>query len=129
MNKFESKLERHYRNLSEIYRVNYEFSIQIAEALMTIQGVTTEMISDLMAYHERNGATETFTRSMNRILIMEKKLGELSEINTENYTLTLINRRLNQRNIYLENRVKELEGQQNMSIAFESFELPLTPEL
>lgn len=125
----ESKLERHYRNLSEIYRANYEFSIQIAEALMTIQGVTTEMISDLMAYYDRNGATETFTRSMNRILIMEKKLGELSEINTENYTLTLINRRLNQRNIYLENRVKELEGQQNMSIAFESFELPLTPEL
>lgn len=126
---FESKLERHYRNLSEIYRANYEFSIQIAEALMTIQGVTTEMISDLMSYYDRNGATETFTRSMNRILIMEKKMGELSEINTENYTLTLINRRLNQRNIYLENRVKELEGQQNMSIAFESFELPLTPEL
>lgn len=125
----ESKLEHHYRNLSEIYRANYEFSIQIAEALMTIQGVTTEMISDLMSYYDRNGATETFTRSMNRIIIMEKKLGELSEINTENYTLTLINRRLNQRNIYLENRVKELEGQQNMSIAFESFELPLTPEL
>lgn len=125
----ESKLERHYRNLSEIYRANYEFSIQIAEALMTIQGVTTEMISDLMSYYDRNGATETFTRSMNRIIIMEKKLGELSEINTENYTLTLINRRLNQRNIYLENRVKELEGKQNMSIAFESFELPLTPEL
>lgn len=121
-------LERHYRSLSECYRVNYEFSVEVAEALMSIQGVTTEMISDLMAYHERNGSTENFQRSMNRILLMESKLGRLSEINTENYTLNLVNRRLSKRNIYLEARVVELEGQQNMSTAFESFELPLTPE-
>lgn len=120
--------EQHYRNLSELYRANYEFSIRVAESLMTIQGVTTEMISDLMAYHERNGSTENFQRSMNRILVMESKLGQLSEINTENYTLGLINRRLAKRNLYLEARVVELEGQQNMSTAFESFELPETPE-
>jgi hypothetical protein len=120
--------ERHYRDLSELYRVNYEFSVEVAEALMSIQGVTTEMISDLMAYHERNGSTENFQRSMNRILLMESKLGRLSEINTENYTLNLVNRRLSKRNLYLEARVVELEGQQNMSTAFESFELPLTPE-
>lgn len=120
--------EKHYRNLSELYRANYEFSVSVAEALMTIQGVTTEMISDLMAYHERNGSTDNFKRSMNRILVMEGKLGQLSEINTENYTLTLINRRLAKRNLYLEARVVELEGQQNMSTAFESFELPETPE-
>ena len=120
--------ERHYRDLSELYRVNYEFSVEVAEALMSIQGVTTEMISDLMAYHERNGSTENFQRSMNRILLMESKLGRLSGINTENYTLNLVNRRLSKRNLYLEARVVELEGQQNMSTAFESFELPLTPE-
>jgi hypothetical protein len=120
--------ERHYRDLSELDRVNYEFSVEVAEALMSIQGVTTEMISDLMAYHERNGSTENFQRSMNRILLMESKLGRLSEINTENYTLNLVNRRLSKRNLYLEARVVELEGQQNMSTAFESFELPLTPE-
>lgn len=121
--------EKYYRDLSELYRANYEFSIRVAEALMTIQGATTEMISDLMAYHERNGSTDNFQRSMSRILLIENKLADLSEINTENYTLSLINRRLQKRNIYLEARVVELEGQQNMSTAFELFELPLTPEV
>lgn len=124
----ESNIERHYRNLSEVYKSAYNISLEVPEALMTIQGVTTEMISDLIAYHERNGTTETFTRSMNRLLVLESYLGILSQINTESYTLNLINRKLRERNLYLESRVVELEGQQNMSTAFESFELPLNPE-
>ena len=123
----ETNLERHYRNLSDVYQTAYHESTEVSESIMKIQGVMTEMISDLLAFQERNGATESFTRSMNRILVIESSMGLLSKINTESYTTNLINRRLNLRNIYIESRVKELEGQQNMSIEFESFDLPIIP--
>jgi len=123
----ETNLERHYRNLSDVYQTAYYESTEVSESIMKIQGVMTEMISDLLAFQERNGATESFTRSMNRILVIESSMGLLSKINTESYTTNLINRRLNLRNIYIESRVKELEGQQNMSIEFESFDLPIIP--
>ena len=91
---YQSKLETHYRNLCEIYQIEYNNQIEVAEALMVLHGISVEMMSECLNYAIKNkGHNQQSKKSKNRVEIMMSKLKLLSSIQSDNYALNLINKK------------------------------------
>lgn len=84
-------LERHYKNLSEVWEFSYRDQTRVSEALMILQGCIVEMHSDLIAFEQKNGNKAT-EKSKSRLVLLTEKLQILSEIQTENFNLKYHNK-------------------------------------
>lgn len=125
-----TKEENYYRNLSEVYQLNYNDMIEVAEALMTIQGISVSMYSDLIAFAQKNGKNATYNKAERRLKLLMKNICILSDIQSANYALRLANRRLVSQVQLLENELREQHRQDALIFKFENdFNLPIKGDL
>ena len=101
-----SKAERHFRDLSEIYQFAYNEQITVAKSIMTLQGVFTEMYSELIKYQQKGGKNEN---AEIRLKTAIDHLQILSSLQTDNYILKHNIKKVNIANQKLHSKVNELE--------------------
>lgn len=100
-------LERHYKNLSEVWEFSYKDQTQVAEALMILQGCLIEMHSDIISFEQKNGSKST-QKSKDRLILLTEKIQLISSIQSDNYALKHHNKKLVMANQNLANRINEM---------------------
>jgi len=126
---YQSKEEKHYRNLSEIYQIEYNNQIEVAECLMVVQGISVEMLSDCLQFaNKKGGHTIESQKSYDRVKLLLSKLNLLSSIQSDNYALKLINRKNSDKIIRMQKKLIEYERIYNEQKLLLEEKLSLTPE-
>lgn len=103
--------EKHYKDLSEIWHHHYDDQTQISQSLMILQGILVEMHSDMIQFEIKNGSDKT-EKPKARLELITHHINNISRIQADNYSLKHHNKKLIERNMYLEQKIAEYEKQE-----------------
>lgn len=101
-----TKAERYFRDLSEIYQFAYNEQTIVSKSIMTLQGVFTEMYSELIKYQQKGGKNENAELRLKTAI---EQMQILSSLQTDNYILKQNLKKVNASNDKLLSKVNELE--------------------
>lgn len=99
-------LEKHYKKLSEVYQFAYDDQIRVSKAIMVLQGVFTEMYSELIKFQQKGGNNPNAENRLNTAI---EQLQIISSIQTENFILKQNNKQLSLSNSKLTEKINQLE--------------------
>ena len=74
----------YYRKQADFYFEEYHNMVDVESSMAVVQGVLFDMLTEAMEQIEKSGMTENLKTRLDRLMIIESKIGEFSSILMDN---------------------------------------------
>lgn len=85
-----NKIAQRYKNLAEVYMVEYQDYLKPSKKIMVAMGVIVEMMSDLALYHTKKPKNDKSKQQEERLQVLMTIINEFSVISDRNNQIRLI---------------------------------------